>query len=239
MLDALRAEITAQTTLRSTAVYLVLLVGSLVGPVVLLGALDPTRMSSDEPLLWTDLFQGFFIFLALAVALAASRTTGDLKNHMSAQAFLTQQGRWQSLAAKLAVLVSLVAATFVVGTGLIAVAVLLFGGSVDTADLAPIGAAFALAVTVAAASVGFGAFVRNTIVAVTLPIVWLFVGEILVVAAGEKIEVLRGVKDVLLTTSYDHLGAGEGTGAALAVLAGWILVLCAAGFASNQLRDVR
>lgn len=239
MLNALRSEVIKQTTLRSTAVYFVLLIGSLFGPVVLLGLLntDQYRLGPAQP--WDMLFDGFFIFAAIAVAFTASRTTSDIKNHMTAQSFLTQPGRWQSLAAKFVVLIGFVVLAFAVGTALIAVAVMAFGGSVDNGNLAPVFAALAMAVTVAAVGVGFAALVRNSIVAVALPMIWIFVGETLMQAAASSYEILEIPGKALLTQNYTNIAGQESVGLAVAIFAAWIVVFGVAGFASHRMRDVR
>lgn len=238
MLNALRSEWIKQSTLRSTAVYLVLLVGSLFGPVVLMGLLNSDSFG-DEPQTWDLLLQGVFIFVAIAVSFAASRTTSDIKNHMTAQAFLTQQGRWQSLAAKLVVLTGIVVTAYILGVALIVASVKVFGGSVDTENISQIFAALALGVTASAVGVGLGAFLRSSIAAVALPLVWLFVGETLIQAASGSHKIFEPVAKILLTENYSKLGSAESIGMALAVFAGWIVVFGAAGFVSNQLRDVK
>lgn len=239
MLDALRSEILKQSTLRSTAVYAVLLLGSLFGPIVLIG-LTSGDSFSGEPQRWSDLYAGFFIFLAITVALCASRTTSDIKNRMTAQAFLTQEGRWQSLVAKAVVFTGFVTACFLAGTVLIWLSVAAFGGSIESGDVAaPIFARLALVVTLALVSIGFGALVRSNITAIALPLVWLLVGEQLIAMAAENISLFRPLRDVLLSTSMQHLDQGDAVAGAIAVLVGWIAVFGVAGLASNQLRDVR
>lgn len=239
MLNALRSEVIKQATLRSTAVYFVLLIGSLFGPVVLLGLIDSDHYRLGEPQPWGMLLDGFLIFAAIAIAFAASRTTSDIKNHMTAQSFLTQPGRWQSLVAKFVVLLGFVVVSFAVGAFLIVVSVMAFGGRVSGENLAPLVAALAMAVTVAAVGIGFGALVRNAIAAVALPLVWLLIGETLVQAASSQYSVLEPAGKVLLTQNYMNLGGQESVGLALAVFAAWIATFALAGFASNQLRDVR
>lgn len=238
MLDALRSEVIKQSTLRSTAVYFVLLIGSLFGPVVLIGLLDSENYSSG-PSPWASLLDGFLIFTAIAVSFCASRTTSDIKNHMTAQAFVTQPGRWQSLAAKFVVLTTFVIVAIFVGFALIVASVSVFGGSVDFEDLSPVWAALAMAVTVSAVGIGLGSFLRNSIAAVALPLVWLFVAETLVQAAASAFSAFEPLASILFTENYTNIASAESVGPALAVFAGWIAVFGIAGFATNQLRDVK
>ena len=112
--NALRSETTKLLSLRSTLVYTILMAGSLFGTatlIVLFSSGDPVTMD------WAKLGYGYQIFQLIAVVFAAT-TAGDIRNHLHAQAFLTQRGRWQWVGAKIIVTMVFVAASYLVGTAL-------------------------------------------------------------------------------------------------------------------------
>ena len=90
-MNVVRSEIAKLTSLRSTWVYAILLVGSIAGPVVLMGLF---ASDSTTDFYWNDLLIAGDLFQMLAIIYAAASTSRDLAHGMHGQAFLTQPQRW-------------------------------------------------------------------------------------------------------------------------------------------------
>ncbi|MDN6387835.1 MAG: ABC transporter permease, partial [Corynebacterium sp.] len=90
LLNALRSETTKVLSMRSSVVYTILMVGSLSAPVALFMIFAD---APDQVVDWALLSAGAMIFQIVAIIFAAATTAGDIRNHMHAQAFLTQSDR--------------------------------------------------------------------------------------------------------------------------------------------------
>lgn len=242
LVNALRAESTKLLSLRSTLVYAVLLTGSLFGPVTLIA------LFGDRPQLdWTTVLTGFQIFQLIAVIFAAATTAGDIRNHMHAQAFLTQAGRWQWVAAKITVTAVLTAVTFVLGTVLAVAVGAVLGGTLDLgADAHVPVVALVSTVLFAAMSVGLACVIRSQVASVAVPVAWLLVIDGMIGFAADSIEFFRPLAAIApvqrMNQVYygeDSLDLGISTVVCYLVIVAWFAVLTAVGLWRNHRADVR
>ncbi|MDK4291122.1 ABC transporter permease [Corynebacterium pseudodiphtheriticum] len=243
-MNVVRSEIAKLTSLRSTWVYAILLVGSIAGPVVLMG-LFASDATTD--FYWNDLLIAGGLFQMLAIIYAAASTSRDLAHGMHGQAFLTQPQRWNWLAAKMLVTGVFVLVLLAVSIGISLVVAPVFGLHLDSSEATSILWAVLIGYPLyAVAAVGLAALVRSQIAAVGLPIVWMLIVEQLLASAAMIYEFLRPVAQLLPNTTFESLTTGFAfydyihTGwAGAAVLVGWLVVLCGLGFLANQKRDVK
>lgn len=240
--NALRAETTKLFSLRSTLVYVILLTGSLYGPVTLL-----TLFGDSPELDWSTVLTGIQIFMLVAVVFAAATTAGDIRNHMHAQAFLTQAGRWQWVAAKVISTAMLTAVTFAVGTVLAVAIGAVLGGTLELgADTHVVVVGLVASVLFAALSVGLACVIRSQVASVAVPLAWMLVIDGGIGMAAEHIEVFRPFAAVApvqrmnqLLTGDDPLGLGFSSAVCYLIIVAWFGVLTAAGLWRNQRADVR
>lgn len=240
--NALRAETTKLFSLRSTLVYAVLLTGSLYGPVTLL-----TLFGDSPELDWATVLTGVQIFQLVAVIFAAATTAGDIRNHMHAQAFLTQAGRWQWAAAKAVVTAVFTAVTFVLGTVLaIGIGAVLGGGlSLGSGTHIPV-VCLVATVLFAAMTVGLACVIRSQVASVAVPVAWMLIIDGMIGLAAESIDLFRPLAAIApvqrmnqLISGEDPLGLGLSSAVCYLVIVGWFVALTAAGLWRNHRTDVR
>lgn len=240
---AVHAETTKLFSVRASAVYAVLLTGSLFGPVTLVGIFGEHGTDMD----WSTILFGLQIFQLIAVIFAAATTAGDIRNHLHAQAFLTQAHRWQWVGAKILVTTVFTAVTFVVGTVLAIGIGAVLGGTLalgtDT-QLPVVG--LVTSVLFAAMTVGLACIIRSQVAAVAVPVAWLLVIDGMLGLAAEHIDIFRPLAAVApgqrmnqLMYDQDPLGLGLGTAACYLVIVAWFVVLSAVGLWRNHRADVR
>jgi ABC-2 type transport system permease protein len=245
LLHALRSETTKLFSMRSTVVYAILLTGALYGPVVL-----ATLFSSETPTFeWADLMNGAMIFIMVAIVFAASTTAGDIRNHMHAQAFLTQPGRITWVTAKLLVTLVFTFVTYVVGVALSVGAAAAFGANLSL-DLGgaftPVWSYLLGGIAFPLMAVGLACVLRSPVVSVAVPTVWFLLIDGMIGETATHIEAFRplaaiapGERLAQLATGYDRVGLGLDSLTCVAVLVVWVVVLSAVGLWRNQRSDVR
>ncbi|WP_291473382.1 ABC transporter permease [Corynebacterium sp.] len=240
--NALRAETTKLFSLRSSLVYAILLTGSLFGPVTLIAL-----FGDDATLDWSTILFGLQIFMLVAVIFAAATTAGDIRNHMHAQAFLTQAGRWQWVAAKITVTAVFTAVTYVLGTVLAIGVGAALGGtlSLGTDSFIPV-VGLVTNVLFAAMSVGLACVIRSQVASVAVPVAWLLVIDGMLGMAAESIGIFRPLaaiapmqRQTQLLSGEDPLGFGFSTAVCYLIIIAWFAALAALGLWRNHRVDVR
>ena len=230
--NALRAETTKLFRLRSSLVYAILLTGSLFGPVTLIAL-----FGDDATLDWSTILFGLQIFMLVAVIFAAATTAGDIRNHMHAQAFLTQAGRWQWVAAKITVTAVFTAVTYVLGTVLAIGVGAALGGtlSLGTDTFIPV-VGLVTNVLFAAMSVGLACVIRSQVASVAVPVAWLLVIDGMLGMAAESIGIFRPLaaiapmqRQTQLLGGEDPLGYGFSTAVCYLIIIAWFAALAALG----------
>ncbi|MGP5931021.1 ABC transporter permease [Corynebacterium glyciniphilum] len=245
LINALRSETTKLLSMRSTLVYAILLTGALYGPVVL-----ATLFSSETPTFeWADLMNGAMIFIMVAIVFAASTTAGDIRNHMHAQAFLTQQGRTTWVTAKLLVTLVFMLVTYAVGVALTVGAAAAFGArlSLDFGGaFTPVWGYLLGGVAFPLMAVGLACILRSPVVSVAVPTVWFLLIDGMIGETATHIEAFRPLAAIApgerlsqLATGYDRVGLGLDSAACVAILVGWVVVVAGIGLWRNQRADVR
>ena len=242
--NSLRSETTKVLSMRSTLVYTILLTGSLFGPVTLYMWFSGAE---DRTVDWALLSTGAAIFQVVAVVFAAATTAGDIRNHMHAQAFLTQRARSLWVLSKVVVTAVFTALTYLVGTGLAMVSARVCGGQLDLgAETGQFAANLVGCVVFASLTVGLACVVRSQVGAVALPIVWLMVVEGMLALAAGRYEWLRpvvavspGQRQMQLAYGMDQLDLGISTAGCYLILVGWFVVMTGLGLWRNQRADVR
>lgn len=240
--NAVRSETTKLFTARATAAYAILLAGSLFGPVTLVAL-----FGADPNFDWQNLLFGLEIFQLIAVIFAAATTAGDIRNHMHAQAFLTQAGRWQWVAAKIFVTAVFTAVTFALGAVLAIGAGAALGGNLQLGDDSHIlVVGLVTSVLFASMSVGLACMIRSQVGSVAVPVAWLLVIDGMLGLAAEKIEVFRPLAAIApgqrmnqLLYNDDPLGLGFSAAVCYIVIIAWFVVLTAVGLWRNRRTDVR
>lgn len=242
LFNSLRSETTKLFSMRSTLVYAILLAGSLFGPVTLVG------LFGDRPTLdWPTITYGYQIFLLIAVIFAGAATAGDIRNHMHAQAFLTQRGRWQWVASKMLVTAVLVAVLYLVGTALsLGVAAVLGSGTDLGTGLSMFYVPLICSALFSAMTVGLACVIRSQVAAVAVPVAWVLLIDGMVGFAAEQFEVLRPLAAIApvqrqdqLISGIDPLGLGLSSAVCYLVIVAWFLVLAGVGLWRNSAADVR
>lgn len=242
LLHSLRSETTKLFSMRSTLVYAILLAGSLFGPVTLMG-LFGDRPDFD----WSTITFGYQIFLLIAVVFAAATTAGDIRNHMHAQAFLTQRGRWEWVVAKMLTTAVFIAALYVVGTALsLGVAAVLGSGTDLGSGLSMFYVPLIGSVIFSAMTVGLACVIRSQVAAVAVPVAWVLLIDSMLGFAAEQIEAFRPLAAIApvqrqdqLISGADPLGLGISTVVCYLIIVAWFLVLAGLGLWRNSSSDVR
>lgn len=243
-INSLRSETTKLLSMRSTVVYLVLLAGSLFGPVVLSLWLGGNTDTSAD---WGMLTTGAIIFQVVAIVFAAATTAGDIRNHMHAQAFLTQSGRWQWVSAKVLVTVVFTTVAFVLGLVVGILAAFVFGAGVDLGtEVNQLVVNLVFSVLISAMCVGLACLIRSQVGAVAVPIAWMMVIDGMLGMAAQSIDAFRplaviapGQRQAQLLYGEDPLGLGVSDAMCWVIIVGWLVVLTGLGLWRNQRADVR
>ena len=242
LINSLRSETTKLLSMRSTIVYAVLLAGSLFGPVTLVMWFSN---ESNPVASWSTLSSGAMIFQLIAIVFAAATTAGDIRNHMHAQAFLTQNNRSLWVVSKIIVTSVFSLVLYLVGTGLAMIAAMIFGGGVDLgAEAAQFTVNLFCSVIFAALSVGLACVVRSQVGAVALPIAWLMVIDGMIGAAAQSYDFVRPLAAIApgqqqLIFGEDYLGLGISSALCVVIILGWFVALTAAGLWRNRRADVK
>ncbi|MDN6705271.1 ABC transporter permease [Corynebacterium glyciniphilum] len=242
LLNSLRSENTKLFSMRSTLVYAILLAGSLFGPVTLMG-LFGDRPDFD----WSTITFGYQIFLLIAVVFAAATTAGDIRNHMHAQAFLTQRGRWEWVVAKMLTTAVFIAVLYLVGTALsLGVAAVLGSGTDLGTGLSMFYVPLIGSVIFSAMTVGLACVIRSQVAAVAVPVAWVLLIDSMLGFAAEQIEAFRPLAAIApvqrqdqLISGADPLGLGISTVVCYLIIVAWFLVLAGLGLWRNSSADVR
>ena len=253
MINALKAEFTKLTSLRSTWVYVVLMLGSIFGPATLIAFIP-----SDEPVNmgWADLAIGQMIMLLIVLIFAASSVAGDIGHRMVAHSFLTERHRHQWLLAKAIVIVVVVEVCLWVGLAL-AYAVTLIGPSTEWTggDMYNVFVAAWTLPVYALMAAGLAAVTRSKLMGSGALIALFLVIEPLVGMATSKAawidavyKSLPGTRASDLTNWHSAIGQGANPAdlgdlaspaMAVTVILVWGAALTLGGLVSNQLRDVK
>ncbi|MEJ6547936.1 ABC transporter permease [Corynebacterium sp. USCH3] len=242
LLNAVRSETTKLFSMRSTAVYAILLTGALYGPVTLMG------LFGDSPGFdWSTITFGYQIFLLVAVVFAAATTAGDIRNHMHAQAFLTQRGRWEWVAAKMLTTAVFIAVLYLIGTALsVGVAAVLGSGMDLGTGLSMFYVPLIGSVLFSAMTVGLACIIRSQVAAVAVPVAWVLLIDSMLGFAAEQVEAFRPLAAIApvqrqdqLMNGADPLGLGLSSAVCYLIILGWFMVLAAVGLWRNARADVR
>ncbi|AHW63668.1 ABC transporter permease [Corynebacterium glyciniphilum] len=242
LLNSLRSETTKLFSMRSTLVYAILLAGSLFGPVTLMG------FFGDSPDFdWSTITFGYQIFLLIAVVFAAATTAGDIRNHMHAQAFLTQRGRGEWVVAKMLTTAVFVAVLYLVGTALsLGVAAVLGSGMDLGTGLSMFYVPLLGSVIFSAMTVGLACIIRSQVAAVAVPVAWVLLIDSMLGFAAEQIEAFRPLAAIApvqrqdqLISGADPLGLGISAMVCYLIIVAWFLVLAGLGLWRNSSSDVR
>lgn len=246
-LNSLRSETTKVLSVRSTLIYAVLLTGSLFGPVTLVMWFSA---ESDPVASWSTLNSGAMIFQLIAIVFAAATTAGDIRNHMHAQAFLTQRSRSLWVLSKVIVTTVFTTVLYLLGVGLAMLSAILFGGGLDLvgSEVANLTANLFASVAFAAMTVGLACVVRSQVGAVALPIAWLMVIDGMVGSFAQTYDWLRpiaavspGQRQMQLVYGEDVYGLDLNISAVMCVviILGWFVALTAGGLWRDRRADVR
>ncbi|MHC9572452.1 ABC transporter permease [Corynebacterium diphtheriae] len=252
--NALKSEWTKLMSLRSTAVYFILITGALYGPMVLLVGLADTSSGVD----WSSLLVGWGIAVAISTAFAGASVAGELDDHMHAHAYLTQNSRSTWIAAKSVVYTVFLAITFAIGIGLaVAVAQVFPDSSFSGGETTDLFIALFHAIIFGSFAFAIGMLTRSKVAAVAFPLAWMLVIDQLIPLAASKIEAATflwllsprprsgQLADTIagtVETGMEHgfeLGQIQPDWFNVAVIAGWVVVATVSVFAVNRVRDIR
>ncbi len=256
-MNILKSELTKLTSLRSTWVFTVLLLGSLIGPVFLMGVIGTGDGPGPFDISTTVVTS--FIFATIAVIFAGNSVAGDYHENMHAHAFLTQTKKSSWLAARLLWLTIWTQACYwiSVGTNLILGKtmpgfywqedqmgngwIIIWTGAASVATLSLFGCAIA-------------AITRSRVTAIGLPLVWFAVveqmivslaGEFKVVTAVAKIVPMQRFTDIRNVLSGAITEGGFGGSAtqqpvpvSVLIIVTWLVVLLFFAFVVNRRRDL-
>lgn len=252
MTHALKAEITKFTSLRSTWVYIILMLGSIIGVTTLM-----VFIPTDTPLnvTWADLMTAHSIFILVTLIFAASTVVGDIDHRMVAHSFLTQRNRHLWLVAKLIVIVAIVELCF---WGAVGVSYLIAQVGPVTWEGGDMYNVWTVAWTLPVytlMSAGLGVVARNKLAASGGLIALFLVIEPLVALATSKAEWISNVYKALpgarlndLMNWHSSLSHGvdptqipniASPAVAVTVILTWGAVLLLGGLLTNQVRDVK
>ncbi|MEJ6018711.1 ABC transporter permease [Corynebacterium sp. H113] len=252
LVNALKAESTKMVSLRSTWVWMILLTGSLYGPLILVGLLGKSGTQVD----WEMLLVGAMIFSLMAVSYAGSSIAAEYSEKMYAHAFLSQDRRSYWLIARSLLIIVFIAINAIVGGFLawVVVAVLpkpeFVGG-----DITQVWALSMMTLMFSIIAMWCAVLTRSRVVAVAVPLVWMIVVEqLLSAAAGSDIgRMFWLVGPGTRTTQIAGVLGGHGNDMEVgwhamqiqplwfnvAVVLAWIGVAIATSFLVNARRDVR
>ncbi|WDZ91020.1 ABC transporter permease [Nocardiopsis sp. HUAS JQ3] len=180
MTRALTAETYRLLSVRSTAVFAVLLIGSCVGPIILMGVVyDPAYRG---PIDAGDLGKCVSVFHVVAIVFAGAHTATEARSGSIAVSFLTQRARWTSLAAQTTVESAFLLSTYVIGMCLALTAATFYpDGLTMTARGWAYLALYPLIVVLwAATAASLAVLTRSVAASVAAPITWMLLIEQLV-----------------------------------------------------------
>lgn len=256
-INAIRSEWTKVSTLRSTWVTAILLVGSLAGPVFLMGLFSQPGSEINNEMLTI----GSMIFLLIAIAFAGSTVAGEYNDHMHAHAFLSQDRRSLWLIARTLVVLAFLLVTAAIGIGLASVIALVMPNFTYVGGpLEPIWRLGLSVVIFALIAIAISVLTRSRVAAVAIPLVWIVVVENLLglaaystkvarfvwfLAPFERISQVTGGSPGVFGVPMPVMREGWEAGALqpmwfnVAVLVLWIALTFAASLWSNARRDVK
>lgn len=255
-MNALRSEWTKLASLRSTWIFAILLVGSMFGPVVLMGLLAEQGTVLD----WTMMTIGTMLFVMIAIAFSGSTLAGEYNDQMHAHAFLTQDRRSLWLLARGLLTIVFLAVCWSLGVGIAYLATVVSpkvsfeGGSFEDFIVAVL--TFGVFSVIA---MSLGVLTRSRVAAVAVPLVWLLVVEKLLVLAvsatafalpfwlaapGERISQLSSqLVSGIANPEAPGIGYTPDTSQPMwfnaIVLVAWVVVAIAAAHVVNAKRDVK
>jgi ABC-2 type transport system permease protein len=187
------------------------------------------------------------IFLVVAVVFAAATTAGDIRNHMHAQAFLTQRGRWQWVVSKIVTTAVFVGVLYLVGIALSLGAASVLGSGMELdSGLTLFYVPLISSVLFSAMTVGLACVVRSQVGAVAIPAAWILVIDGMLGFAAEQIDAFRPLAAIApvqrqdqLINGADPLGLGLSGAVCYLIIVGWFVVLAGVGLWRNAASDVR
>lgn len=231
---ATKSELRKVLSLRSSLVYAILLIGSISGPIVLVGL-----FGDKAELDWASLITAVVLFQMITIIFAAASTSAQYASHMHAHAFLANKRRSSWLIGRGIVVAGYVLVTFLIGVAFayIAAKVLPNAELIDS-SMAPVWLSMIGVVLLAVLAVGIAGIVRNRVLAVGLPLVWLLVLEGLIAMGAMQVKALEGLPNWLPGGALLGLTTGIDGGHNVLVLVLWAAVLCVGGIAVNQRRDI-
>lgn len=244
-LHSLKSEWTKMASVRRTWVWIVLFLGSVVGPVTLMTMFNPRNTVEYT---WPDLIMGSGIFMLLAVVFGASSTAQEFNSKMNAHAFLTQKGRWHWLSARFLILGVLMVALWYAGIGIAwLIATVWPGASFVGGSFTGIWANGVAMPVYALIGAGVAALTRSRVAGLTLPLVWMLVIENILFGFRSRYEWVdflyrwspgHSVQDITLLEQGMPFDDSVTVSHALTVLAVWAVIAVAVGLIANQKRDV-
>ena len=253
---ALRSEWTKLASLRGTWVYVVLLVGSIAGPMLAFSMAADGGATAD----WELLLLGTVIFNMIVIAFGGSTLAGEYNDQMNAHAFLTQDRRSLWLSARMTLTLVLIAACWVIGVALAWLSVTVsprteFKGG-DGADIL---AGILGFVVFGLIAMSLGVLTRSRVAAVAIPLVWILVVESMLefaalayaifrplwlVTPGARIQqVSTQLGNVIANPENPRTGFEAGMTQPMwfniVVLVAWIVVAVGVAHWANAKRDVK
>lgn len=255
--NALRSEWLKMTSLRSIWIYAVLLVGSVVGPIVLVGLFS--NGTTDMP--WGRVLLGAGIFVVIAVAFIGANVAGEFDTHMHAHAYLTQDNRHLWLSARLLVNLVFVFVLGAVSVALACAVTMAFPSLhfVNSGGQA-IGNYVLNIIVFGLLAMAIAAVTRSRVAAVVIPLVWSMVVEGLLTMAASGFAVATpfwliapGVRINQLFSSPEsvsgmlQIASGTGWNANtvqptwfnVLVVVAWIVIAIVVSVWANAKRDVK
>ena len=190
MLSAVKSEIIKLRSLRSTYVYGLFLVLSILGFNLVYLAFG----AGEEPITHSSLLQGAGLFILIGVAFIGTTVGGNHSHHMHAHAFLTQNKRNYWLIALGIVLTVFLLTIAVVSYGLFLAAAHLWPGITFEATGGENILLYVLDLVIyAAIAMGLGVLTRSRVVASVVPLAMMLVIEPLLQMFGAQISAMRPV----------------------------------------------
>lgn len=170
--NALKSEWTKMSSLTSTWVFAITLIGALIGPLFLILLTEVQRSYFG----FEFITFGGPIFLLIALIYAGATLAGEYADSMHAHAFLTQNRRSLWLSARMVLTLLFFLITAFVGTVLGYLLIVGFPGSSFEVSAVNELIEFVLTVVVFAVfAMSLGVITRSRIAAITIPLVWLIV----------------------------------------------------------------
>ena len=229
-------------TLRSTAVYSVLLIGSCVGPIILMTFLYDIEYQG--PIDAGDLGKCASIFHMLAVVFAGASAATEIRSGSTEVSFLTQRRRWTSFAAQLLATSSFLSLTYVIGMALAFVAAQFYpdGLIMSAKGWSYLGVYLSIILVWGVVAMSLAVLTRSVAAAIAVPLVWMLLLEQLMSMVPMLAPVMNWMP---FSAGMELLGrvlaespVAAGSIPAVVLLSGLASMFSAAGLLCHTRRDV-